>query len=151
MSALRNHLPPQPPTDQEARLARESSRMLAACIGQGDTARLKVINGDEEIVVPINALRMLVDILANMAEGKAISILPINAELTTQQVADFLGVSRPYVVGLIERNELPHHKVGTHRRVRFQDLLDYQKARLEHSHAALDELTTLSQSLGMGY
>lgn len=151
MNALRRPIPPQPPSDQEAELARSSSRLLAACIGHGPTARLKVIDGDGEIEVPVSALRMLVEILANMAEGNAISIVPIHAELTTQQAADFLGVSRPYVVGLVERGELPHHKVGTHRRIFFRDLLGYQQQRLAQSKAALDALAEQAQDLGMGY
>src|SRR3546814_5484470 len=69
-------------------------------------------------------------ILANMAEGNAISIVPIHAELTTQQAADFLGVSRPHVVALVERGELAHHKTGTHRRIYFKDVLAYQAHRL---------------------
>lgn len=151
MSALRNELAPLLPTETESELARASSRLLAACIGRGLTARLRVIDGDGEIEVPVSALRMLVDILANMAEGNAISLVPIHAELTTQQAADFLGVSRPYLVGLVERGELPHHKVGTHRRVYFRDLLDYRKQRLSQSQAALDALAEQAQKLGMGY
>ncbi len=151
MTALRNELPPVVPTRQEADLARASSRVLAACIGHGPTARLRVIDGDGEIEVPVSALRMLVDILANMAEGNAISIVPIHAELTTQQAADFLGVSRPHLVGLLERGELPYHKVGTHRRVYFQDLLDYRTRRMAQSKAALEALTAQAQKLGMGY
>lgn len=151
MTALRNELPPVVPTRQEADLARASSRLLAACIGHGPTARLRVIDGDGEIEVPVSALRMLVDILANMAEGNAISIVPIHAELTTQQAADFLGVSRPHLVGLLERGELPYHKVGTHRRVYFQDLLDYRAQRMAQSKAALEALTAQAQRLGMGY
>ncbi len=151
MTALRNELPPVVPTRQEADLARASSRLLAACIGHGPTARLRVIDGDGEIEVPVSALRMLVDILTNMAEGNAISIVPIHAELTTQQAADFLGVSRPHLVGLLERGELPYHKVGTHRRVYFQDLLDYRTQRMAQSKAALEALTAQAQKLGMGY
>jgi excisionase family DNA binding protein len=149
MSALRNErlfTPPDSP--EESEMARTSSRLLAACIGRGKTARLRVIDGNGEIEVPVVALRMLVDILANMAAGNAISLVPIHAELTTQQTADFLNVSRPYVVGLLERGELPFHKVGTHRRVYFKDLLAYREKSLARSHEALTELAAQAQELG---
>ena len=150
MSALRNEQIITPPTSpEESELARESSRLLAACIGHGKTARLCVIDGDGVIEVPVAALRMLVDILTNMAAGNAVSLVPIHAELTTQQTADFLNVSRPYVVGLLERGELPHHKVGTHRRVRFSDLMAYREAQLRKSKASLAELAKLDQESGL--
>jgi len=152
MSALRKEQLITPPaTVQESELARSSSRLLAACIGRGPTARLRVVDGDGEIEVPVAALRMLVDILANMAEGNAMSLVPIHAELTTQQASDFLGVSRPYLVALVERGELPHHKVGTHRRVYFRDLLEYREARLKQSKTAFAELAAQAQELGLGY
>ena len=151
MSAAHHQIPPLLPTSQDAELARTSSRLLAACIGRGDTARLRVIDGQDAIEVPVAALRMLVDILANMAEGNAISLVPIHAELTTQQAADFLGVSRPYLVGLVDTGEVPHHKVGTHRRIYFRDLLAYRKERMGKSRAALDALAEQAQKLGMGY
>ena len=151
MSALHNERPPAPPTPREAQLARDSSRLLAACIGHGPTARLRVIDSEGEIEVPVSALRMLVDILTNMAEGNAISIVPIHTELTTQQAADFLGVSRPHLVGLVERGELPHHKVGTHRRITFRDLLQYRAQRMEQGKTALEALSEQAQKFGMGY
>ena len=151
MSASHYELPPLLPTEQDAALARTSSRLLATCIGHGATARLRVIDGQDEIEVPVAALRMLVDILANMAEGNAISLVPIHAELTTQQAADFLGVSRPHLVGLVDKGEIPHHKVGTHRRIFFRDLLAYRKERMGQSKAALDALAEQAQKLGMGY
>lgn len=151
-AALRNDLlSPVLPDAREADLARTSSRLLAACIGHGPTARLRVIDGADEIEIPVSALRMLVDILANMAEGNAISIVPIHAELTTQQAADFLNVSRPYLVGLLDRGELAHHKVGTHRRVYFRDLLDYKQAFDRKALETLAELTAEAQELGLGY
>lgn len=144
--------PPVLPTDNEAQLARTSSRLLAACIGHGETARLRVIDGDQDIIeVPVSALRMLVDILAQMAEGNGVTIIPVHAELTTQQAADFLNISRPYLVGLLERNELPYRKVGTHRRILFKDLLDYRERSRIASNEALDELAKQAQELGMGY
>jgi len=143
--------PPSLPTEKEVEIARESSRLLAACVGRGKAARLRVIDGKQEIEVPISALRMLVDILAQMAEGNAVTIVPIHAELTTQQAADFLNVSRPHLVTLLESNELPYRKVGTHRRIQFKDLLEYRNGTRVRSKQSLAELAKQAQELKMGY
>jgi len=142
---------PALPTEEEAKLARESSRLLAAFVGKGKAARLKIVVGKEEITVPVSALRLLVDILAQMAEGNAVTIMPIQAELTTQQAADFLNVSRPHFVGLLEQDAIPFRKVGTHRRVLFKDLLAYREKSLVSRRKALDELSKQAQELKMGY
>jgi len=142
---------PHVPSEREIAVARESSRLLAACLGKGDTARLRVIDGGKDITVPVSALHLLVDILNQMAEGNAVTLVPIHAELTTQQAADFLNVSRPYFVKLLEHGEVPFRKVGTRRRVQFSDLLDYQRRLSEKARKAADDLTAESQALKLGY
>ena len=75
----------------------------------------------------MSALRLLVDVLAEIGEDNAVSIIPIHAELTTQDAAGVLNVSRPFLVQLLERGEMPFHKIGTHRRVRYQDVISYKE------------------------
>ncbi|MBV2094467.1 MAG: helix-turn-helix domain-containing protein [Candidatus Thiodiazotropha sp. (ex Codakia orbicularis)] len=140
-----------PPSDEDRIIAAESSRQLAALIGKGENAQLRFIDGDEIITVPVSAMRMLVDILAHMTEGKAMALIPQDAELTTQQAADFLNVSRPFFVKLLEKGNLQFHKVGSHRRVYFRDLVTYKEQSMKERRKALDELAKQAQELNMGY
>lgn len=99
--------------------------------------------------LPPGAVPLLLEILGNMANGNIVQIVPHHAELTTQQAADLLGVSRPYVVKLLENGEIPFSKVGTHRRVRYADLMAYKKRDDEQRDAILEELARETEKLGL--
>jgi excisionase family DNA binding protein len=141
---------PVAPTEHDSRLARESSRRLSPYVKRD--LRVRVSGGDgPDIELPAAAVELLVHLLTQMAEGHAITLMPVHAELTTQEAADLLGVSRPFLIKALEEKKLPYRKVGTHRRVLFADLLRYKQATDAHRHEALDELARQAQQLGLGY
>lgn len=147
MTALMN---PTAPTEDEQRQAQETSRALAPLL-DGDVAmQITVKDGpSESLPLPASAARLLYEILRELADGHPVTVLPVHAELTTQQAADYLNVSRPYLIKLIDAGQIPCHKVGSHRRIHLQDIADYKRDFLAKRHAALDELTALSQELGL--
>ena len=145
---------PTMPSETEALLAQESSRQLARLLDEKPAVKVQILtenNTDGVVTVPGSAMRMLVQILAEMADGNAVTLTPIHAELSTQQAADLLNVSRPYLVQLLERGEIPCHKVGTHRRVLLTDLLCYKNDLKAKRRQVLAELTAQAQELNMGY
>ena len=135
------------PTPEDTQLATSSSRMLAQFPG----ATLEVHVDGQRLVLPKAAVRLLGHLLTEMSAGNAVTIIPIHAELTTQEAADFLNVSRPFLVSLIEKGEVPHRMVGTHRRVKFSDLEAYKRRKDEEREKAMQELAMQAQELGMGY
>jgi excisionase family DNA binding protein len=158
MAATLNDFPgTETPTTADAQVARESSRKLARLLGSKKKKeirlRVRSSSGPEETVaVPPPAARLLADILAEMGRGNAVTLIPVQAELTTQQAADLLNVSRPFLVDLIEKGHLPHRKVGTHRRVLFRDLMAYKRRTDAARVKALEDLSALDQELGgLGY
>ncbi len=146
---------PFQPTDTDVAAAREAKRALMHLTEQDRPVQVQAVEAagglGETALLPQAAVRLLIDILGQIADGNAVSIVPVHAELTTQQAADLLNVSRPFMVGLLEKGELPFHKVGTHRRVRFGDLIAYKRREHEARHQALDELARQGQDLGLGY
>ncbi|MGB4916084.1 MAG: excisionase family DNA-binding protein [Propionicimonas sp.] len=126
-----------PPEDLEAML--DLSRFLDR---HPEPAALVGPDG-QTVPLPLEAFRVLVAVAAAMREGKAITVAPIDQLLTTQEAADFLGISRPTLVKLLESGEMPFERpgAGRHRRVRLQDLLRYRDRRRVERRAALDKLT----------
>ena len=153
---MTTHTPTRPlPTAEEVVLARECGRALSAHL-QTRTQTQQIEIFDEKgaahpVHVPVSALRLLVEVLTEIGEGNAVSLIPIHAELTTQDAADVLNVSRPFLVQMLERGEIPFHKIGTHRRVRYQDVIAYKERIDAERSKALDALAEQAQSLKMGY
>ena len=141
------------PSEQDAKVAQESSRRLSQ-FAKHDRLTLQLPQKDhktETIELPRAVVGLLMRILTEMAEGNAITLMPIHAELTTQQAASILGVSRPFLIKQMKENKIPYRQIGTHRRVRFQDLLEY-KNRIDASRAkVLEDLAAEAQELNMGY
>jgi excisionase family DNA binding protein len=118
------------PSDTDITLAKETGRVLATQAGQADVLHLRLDNGMEVFLPPV-ALRVLIDALGQLAQGNAITLMPIDAELTTQQAAELINVSRTFFVDeLLEKGAIPFRKVGVRRRVLFKDVMDY-KLRLD--------------------
>ena len=143
------------PSGRDIELALAGQRELAAFVStKAETQRIQVFDDQEQahsIVLPSSVMRLLVDVLTELAEGNAVKVMPVHAELTTQEAADLLNVSRPHLVKLLETGELLFHKTGKHRRVRFADVMTYKAQRDQASEDAMNELARQAQELAMGY
>lgn len=155
MSAAIRVLDPVAPTERESQLAEVSSRTLSSYVQDTEEQTIRVVpesgRREEAVIIPAVAFRLLVNILTQMAQGNAITLIPVHAELTTQEAADLLNVSRPFLVKLLEEGEIPYRKVGTRRRVLYRDIAEYKRRIDERRRATLDELAAQAQELGMGY
>jgi excisionase family DNA binding protein len=140
---------------EEARQAREAARLFAGMTANARRSQsLRLIpdsTASQPVEVPETAFRLFLEILNQMAQGNAVTLVPTHHELTTQQAADLLRVSRPYFVKLLETGAIPHHRVGSRRRVKFEHLMAYMESVKGESREALAELAAQAQELGMGY
>lgn len=137
---------------REARLALDERRLKSLARKGAAAARL-VLDAEkpDEIALPPQAVEVLAEVLGHLAEGRDVSVEAYPNEMTTQQAADYLRVSRPFLIDLLEKGELPFRKVGTHRRVLFEDVAAYKRRVDEKRLAALAELAAQAQDLKMGY
>jgi excisionase family DNA binding protein len=139
--------------DPNAELAQRAARRIGEYLTTHPGAAPVTIQGElagnDALVVPREAAVLLAKVLGYLATGEGVTVMPDSAELTTQQAAEFLNVSRPYLIKLLEAERIPYRLVGTHRRIRFKDLRDYKNRDDLQRRRAADELTQLSQELGL--
>lgn len=141
---------PVNPDPESAAVAAEAVERIQAYLKKHheDLATIRLVDdAGEQLVVPRGAVELLARILAHMASGRSVSVVPAHAELTTQQAADLLNVSRPYLIGLLDAGEIEYRKVGTHRRILAGSLLAYKHRDDARRRAAADELAVLAQDM----
>jgi excisionase family DNA binding protein len=138
-----------PPTPVEAQLAAQTSRHIAALLEHApDVITLTSPQiPNTEVTLSVATLRIIAAVMDQVGRGFAVSITPINRELSTKEAADVLNVSRPFVIKLLDEGKIAHRKVGSHRRVRLEDLLEYRATMERERTNALDELTRLGQEM----
>lgn len=145
-------LDPGLPSEAEAILAKETSRVLASRLRDDEPLQLRVLDDpspEGTFNLPASALRLLVRILEEMARGNAVTLIPVHAELTTQEAADMLNISRPSLIQLLDEGKIEFRRVGTHRRVRFEALIEYKRQADTERRKVLKQLAAYDQELGI--
>ena len=139
------------PSKDEQRVARESYSALASAIEQihSEQPEIEIEETSEKIKIPLSALKLLGDILKAMGQGKLISIVPVATEMTTQAAAEFLGCSRPHLVKLLEEGKIPFTKVGKHRRIRFDDIIQYKNKMKEQQKQNIIDIMNFDEEKGL--
>jgi excisionase family DNA binding protein len=141
------------PDEERAQLTKLAQLIESATQGWCSLRLTAIVQdpvGEETSVeLPDSASHIVTQAVALLVQGASVSIAPVQTELTTQEAADYLNVSRQYLVRLLDRGDIPHHKVGTHRRVMFGDLLQYRQRRDAERVAAIDRLDRMSQEMGV--
>jgi excisionase family DNA binding protein len=149
------HLKIEPviPTKKDAKLAEESSRTLVSYLKSTTihSFQIEQKGKSRKVEFPESALRLLVGILNQMALGNAVTLIPVHTELTTQEAADLLNVSRPYLVNLLEEGKIPFRKVGARRRILVHDLMKYKNDIENKRLDVLEQLAEEAQKNNMGY
>jgi len=141
------------PTEETAREASEALRAFSSFREKRPTHVEVVAEGDgaASVTVPVEAFELFVQVLAHLANGHGVTVMPVKAELTTQQAADLLNVSRPHLIKLLDLGDIPYRRVGTHRRVQLKDVVAYKRIDDAKRSEAADALAAEAQALGLGY
>ena len=135
--------------ESEQGALREVEHFIKHAAGAGSIPLKLVGPNGNTVALPAGVVHLLQVAVQHLTRGQAVTLVPIDRELTTQQAADLLNISRPYLVKLLEQGEIPYTKTGTHRRIRFPDLMNYKVRRDGQRAEALTQLTQLSQELGL--
>ncbi len=141
------------PGDVDAEVAERAARRIRDYLtSHPDDDLVEVlgeIGDDDALVIPRATAIMFAQILDLLGQGRGVQIMPREAELTTQQAADMLNVSRPYLISLLESGQIPFRRVGRHRRITFEALMEYKRRDDLERRAAADDLADLSEELGL--
>jgi len=139
------------PSKEEQLAATESYDALTAMLEQleSDNPEIEIEETQERIRIPKTALKLLAKILKEISLGNPISIVPIATEMTTQAAAELLGCSRPHVVKLLEDGKIKYTKVGKHRRIKYEDIVDYQKLLKTKQKSTISEIMQLDEESGL--
>lgn len=141
------------PGDVDTEVAERAARRIADYLTSHPDDDLVEVLGetgdDDALVIPRATAIMFAQILELLAQGRGVQIIPKEAELTTQQAADMLNVSRPYLIGLLESGKIPYRRVGRHRRITFEALMEYKRQDDQERRSAADDLAELSEELGL--
>ncbi|HOA27645.1 MAG TPA: helix-turn-helix domain-containing protein [Arachnia sp.] len=135
------------PTDAE--LAASALRGLDAALDADTPVRLSLGEPGGEVEVPRSVLAALARVLDSFAHGEGVTLVPAHAELTTQQAADALNVSRPFLIGLLDAGQIAYRTVGTHRRVKAASLVRYLREDDARRVVVADELAAEAHALGL--
>lgn len=139
------------PSKEERRAAVESYDALATTIAElkSENPEIEIGETEERIKIPLKALKLLAEILKATSQGKLISVVPIATEMTTQAAAESLGCSRPHLVKLLEKGQIPFTKVGKHRRIKYEDVMNYKRQMKKKQKELIIEMMKSDEDSGM--
>lgn len=141
----------QKTSKSDQKVAIDSIKTLKLSKKNKATIKIEIADSGEVITIPTRAFKILRAVLENMAEGNSIAIIPSNSELTTQEAANILNISRPHLVKLLEGGKIPFSKVGSHRRIELKDIVAYENKISKQRRIRLNKLAKQAQKLNLGY
>lgn len=139
------------PTKREREIAQLSYEALSHTLAQlsSEKVDIEIEGSNDKIVLPLNALKLLEEILKNMSQGKIISIVPVATEVTTQKAAEILGCSRPHLIKILEEGKIPYTKVGRHRRIMLEEVVSYKRKMKEEQKQHIIDIMNADEEDGL--